>query len=371
MKVFYDLIYLEKEKHGGISRMWIEYFKKVCSHKLDVIYMGKLDADNTTMSYLRDSNFCNNLTLRESSKLGGVLAKVGRLNIFRNIALLKKIPDNITIFHSTGYANPLFKIKDVRIITTIHDMVFWDQKDKMKKGVSYWDNVWGIYHSLRVSDRIIAVSNASKYSIIEHFPWAKEKIDVIYHGLPEDFLKVEINLKKEKYFMFIGGRNEYKNYDLLLKSFALFVKDSPEWKLCVVGQNDHTVELENERYKELGISGNVNDYGLVDQDVMIGLLQNAAAVVIPSLNEGFNFPLLEAMACGSPVLSSDIPVSKEIGKSYVSYFDNDTESLLHCMLSIKNNGVEQGKLVNARNYAHTFNWDNSYKKLLAVYNSCI
>ncbi len=371
MKILYDLTYLEKEKHGGISRMWTEYFKKICISKSNVTFMGNFQTVNTTMAYLKSVKFCRNRTINKISSSNKVLSKILQLNVVNSFFLMLKISKNINIFHSTGYSNPLFKPKGVKIVTTIHDMVFWDQEHTMKKGVAYWDNVWGIYHSLRISDRVVTVSNASKKSIIKHFPWAEEKIDVIYHGLPEDFLNVDVQMNKGKYFMFIGGRNEYKNYDLLLRSFSLFTKEYPGWKLCVVGQNNHTVEIENKRYSELAISGKVDDYGLVDQNVMIGLIQKATAVVIPSLNEGFNFPLIEGMACGAPVLSSNIPVSQEIGKDYVQYFNNNEQSLLQLMKDVSENGISYNKLEQARDYARTFNWNNSYKKLMKVYNSCI
>ena len=369
MKILYDLIYLEKERHGGISRMWIEYFKKTYKNKSDVAFIGNLKTDNSAMLYLKGVNFCNGKIIAKSDISNNFFSKIFSLNIINSFSLLFKIPSSVDVFHSTGYANPLFKSKGLRVVTIVHDMVFWDQKDTMKRNISYWDNVWGIYHSLRVSDQIITVSETSKKSIIKHFPWAEKKINVIYHGLSEEFTNLEIKTKKEKYFMFIGGRNVYKNYDLLLRAFSLLVKIDPKWKLYVVGENNHSKDAEEKRYAELGISDYVYDYGLVKQEAMINLIQNCTAVVIPSFNEGFNFPLIEAMACGCPVLSSKIPVSKEIGKSYVSYFDNDEVSLFQLMLNLKNNSVSYDSLVRARDYAHTFNWENSYKKLLKVYNS--
>ena len=369
MKILYDLIYLEKERHGGISRMWIEYFKKTYKNKSDVAFIGNLKTDNPAMLYLKGVNFCNGKIITKPDISNNLFSKIFSLNIINSFSLLFKIPSSVDVFHSTGYANPLFKSKGLRVVTIVHDMVFWDQKDTMKRNISYWDNVWGIYHSLRVSDQIITVSETSKKSIIKHFPWAEKKINVIYHGLAEEFTNLEIKTKKEKYFMFIGGRNVYKNYDLLLRAFSLLVKIDPKWKLYVVGENNHSKDAEEKRYAELDISDYVYDYGLVKQEVMINLIQNCTAVVIPSFNEGFNFPLIEAMACGCPVLSSKIPVSKEIGKSYVSYFDNDEVSLFQLMLNLINNSVSYDSLVKARDYAHTFNWVNSYKKLLKVYNS--
>ena len=369
MKILYDLIYFEKERHGGISKMWIEYFKIICKNKSDVTFIGNSKTDNSAISYLKSVNFCNGRVITNPDVSNNILSKFFSLNIFNSFLLLFKIPSSTDVFHSTGYANPLFKPKGLRVVTTIHDMVFWDQKETMKRNISYWDNIWGIYHSLRVSDQIITVSETSKKSIVKHFSWAEKKINVIYHGLAEEFANIEIMTEKEKYFMFIGGRNEYKNYDLLLRVFALFVKNNPKWKLYVVGENDHSKIAEEKRYAELGIGDHVYDYGLVEQEVLINLMQKCTAVVIPSLNEGFNFPLLEAMACGCPVLSSKIPVSREIGKSYVSYFDNNEKSLFQLMLNLENNSVSYDSLARARDYARTFNWDNSYRKLLEVYNS--
>ena len=171
--------------------------------------------------------------------------------------------------------------------------------------------------------------------------------------------------------MFIGGRNTYKNFDLLLDSFSLISKEFPDWKLIVVGENQNTYLKEQERYKFLGVSELVIDYGLVSEEKLIELLQNASALVIPSLNEGFNFPLLEALAAGCPVLSSDIPVSREIGIDHATYFSNNTKSLLECMRNNILYQIKKENLMNGQEYSRTFNWDKSFNNLVKVYESCI
>ncbi len=371
MKILYDLIYFEKERCGGTSRMWEEHFKRICNTKLSTTFFGNLHAKNTTITFLKAKNFCGGGIIGKIGSPKRIFSKFLSLYIVNSLLLPRKDIKKVDVFHSTGFSNPLIKPKNTKIVTTIHDMVFWDQKDTLKKGVGYWDNVLGIYHSLRVSDRIITVSEASKKSIVKHFPWAKDKIDVIYHGLSEEFINVDIKKKKDKYFVFIGGRNQHKNYDLLLKAFSHLIKTNPDYKLCVFGQNDHTVKLEKSRYVELGIESKVHDYGIVSQKRVVELIQNSTAVVIPSINEGFNFPLLEGMACGAPVLSSDIPVSREIGREHVQYFDNDEWHLLGLMKNVIQNSVSYDKLKKAKNYACTFDWDRSYKSLLEVYKSCI
>lgn len=370
IKILYDLSYLEKEKIGGISNMWAEYLKKIQSNQ-DLIFLTKKKVDNIVHNELRHTNFYGHKIIEQFDFVNTTLKKISMLNILSNFNLLVKIPNDVDIFHSTGYGNPLIKRKKLKIVTTIHDMVFWDQKDHFIKNISYWDNIWGIYHSLRISDKVISVSNTTKKSIVKHFPWSEDKIVVIYHGLSKEFLNIDIKKNKEKFFMFMGGRNQYKNFDLLLRSFASFVKANPEWRLYVVGQNNHTSQQEIKRYKTLGILKKVKDFGLVQQNVIIELLKKTSAVVIPSLNEGFNFPLLEGMACGAPVLCSKIPVSKEIGKNYVQYFDNNEKSLLHLMNNISKQGINFDNLKKAQDYSRTFIWDNSYNELMKVYESCI
>ena len=372
MNLLYDLIYFDKEEQGGISRMWLEYFKLISYSSINPSFLVSQESNNITKDYLLENSFFNSSVIYDKISSRSKFSKnLSKLGFFRNFMLPMSISSNIQIFHSTDYINPIYKPKNIKIVTTIHDMVFWDQKEQFSKGISYWDKIWSIYHSLKISDKIITVSESSKKSIIKYFPWAEKKIIVNYHGLHEDYRNLNIKFNKENYFMFMGGRNKYKNYNLLLEAFSLVHKEFPDWKLIVVGENQNTYLKEQERYKSLGISESVIDYGLVSEEKLIELLQDASALVIPSLNEGFNFPLLEALAVGCPVLSSDIPVSKEIGNYHAVYFSNNTKSLLKCM---RNNILYQLKkedLIKGQEYARTFSWEKSFSNLVNVYESCL
>ena len=369
MKVLYDLVYLEKEAHGGISKMWLEYFKKISHSNLNVTLLSKPKIRNIAHSFLKNNSFFNFQIIKEKSYKYTKFQLLSQLGFIRTFLLMTLIPKNIKLFHSTDYINPIFKRKNLKIVTTIHDLVFFDQKKRMKKNIWYWDKIWSIYHSLKISDQIITVSYSSKDSIIKHFPWAKNKINVIYHGLENELMNQELIPNKEKYFMFIGARNEYKNYNLLLNAFAMFIKKFPEWKLHVVGENKHTIDQEIKEYLRLKIDKNIIDHGLIDDKSLRLLLGKASSLIIPSLNEGFIFPLLEAMACGCPVLSSDIPVSKEIGKSYVTYFSNDKLELFGSMSDVANGEINLKNLGDAQKYAQKFTWENSFQKLLDVYKN--
>ena len=247
-------------------------------------------------------------------------------------------------------------------------MVFWDQSNKFKKNLDYYDRKLSIINSLRVSDTIITVSNTSKDAILNYFPDKKDKIKVIYHGINEKFLNQNFISSKRKTFVFIGGRNSYKNFNLLIESFAEFNKSVKGWKIEVIGDNQNTREAEVELYKKLNIQDKVVDYGLITDKKLINILKTAGCLVIPSFNDGFNFPLLEGLALGVPILSSNILVSKELGKDFVKYFNPTSKNeLIKLMLELSEIGYDKNNLINGMKYAQTFNWQTSCNKLMNEY----
>lgn len=366
--IIYDLIFFSKEKFGGISRMWQELFSRLPQTRIKPRFIVG-PADNVAQDFLEANAFFGCPVTRENPR--GKLRLARTLAFYRGWQLLhltrSKEP---AIFHSTDYINPLFKRRHLKVVTTIHDMVFWDQKDSFKKNLIYWDKIWSIYHSLKISDRIVTVSETSKMAITRRFPWAEPKITVVYHGISDDLLKQPLVPQKESYFLFVGGRNPYKNYDLLLKAFAVFSRAFPEWRLRVIGENSHSQATEAARYRELGIADKVIDHGFVSQQAARELISKARAVVIPSLNEGFNFPLLEAMACGAPVLSSDIPVSRELGENFASFFNpHDDHALMTLLTTAATHPPQEDALIAAQRHARAFQWEKSVQQLLQIYQS--
>jgi len=366
MKIAIDLIYFYKENYGGISRVWSELIKRFkLDNKLQIEILNKKNSSNIFLKELFPEIY--------SKKNAGFSLKnrICNLHFLHSFFLSFVIPRDIEIFHSTGFSIPLFKRNDLKLVTTIHDMVFWEMPDRFKKTLSYWDYRWGVKNSLIKSDQIIAVSHSTKESIIKYFPETENKIAIIYNGISKEFLNVPLKTKKEKFFLFVGARNEYKNFNLLLEAFSKFHKKNNEYKLYVVGENNKTRVYEKMVYQSLGISDVVKDFGPISQEQLIGLMQCTSAVIIPSLSEGFNLPMIEAFACGAYVLSSDIPVSREIGKEFALFFENNKFSLLDVMSNIGNLDFSEEKLSKMQKYAKLFNWDDSYKKLNVIYEGLI
>lgn len=369
-KLFYDLVLFDKESYGGISRMWLEIFSIICKIKNNNIDFLRGKPSNLTYDFLEKKSFFGKNVLDE--KISFFQKKIRIFSFYRSIWLYfflkKKSKKECITFHSTDYINPFFKIKNCKIVTTIHDMVFWDQSNKFKKNLDFFDKKLSIINSLNVSDRIITVSNTSKDAIIKYFPSTKNKIKVIYHGINDNFLNQNFNASKRKSFVFIGGRNSYKNFNLLIESFIEFNKINKDWVIEVIGENSSTKALELEYYKKLNIQDKVIDYGLITDKKLIKILKTAGCLVIPSFNEGFNFPLLEGLALGVPILSSNILVSKELGKNYVKYFNpNSKHELINLMIELSEKGYDKNNLINGMKYAQNFNWQKSCNTLINEY----
>jgi len=370
MKVTYDLIHFALTPYGGISHMWAEIFKNLPDPEIDATFIVG-PADNLTQDQLECSGYYGQAIVREPAS--GLYRKIRRLGFYRNFHLMKlNLEGGEQIFHSTDYMNPLITRSSMKVVTTIHDMVFWDQKDRFVKNIWYYDKLWCTYHACRFSDHVITVSNAAKQSILAQFPWAEHKVSVIPHGLDVSLMDIPLSMEKDKSILFMGGRNGHKNFDLLARAFSVFSRDYPDWRFHLTGPNEHSLEREKRLFAELGIAEKVFDHGLVPQEKITSILSTAGVLVIPSLNEGFNFPLLEAMAAGCPVLSSNIPASRELADGHVSYFSPHSEcDLIDRMRRLADRPPTTKQLSSAQKHARSFRWDNSYEALKTIYRNCL
>jgi|APSaa5957512535_1039671.scaffolds.fasta_scaffold54102_1 glycosyltransferase involved in cell wall biosynthesis len=370
MLVTYDLIHYSLVPFSGISRMWMEIFKQLPDPEIDPSFLVG-PADNIAQDDLENNNFRGGIVVRE--KASGFHQKLRRLGFYRNFHLMNQnLQRGDRIFHSTDYINPLLARKSLKLVTTICDMVFWDQKDRFVRNIWYYDKLWCTYHACRISDQVLTISEAARQRILHYFPWAEEKVSVVHLGLDESLFKTTLVPNKKKRFIFVGGRNGHKNFDQLARAFASFSLDYPDWELHLVGPNSHSLEREEKFYLELGISDKVFDHGLVDQADLVKLLLTAGALVIPSLNEGFNLPLLEGMAAGCPVLSSDLTVSKELGKNHAQYFSPHLDSeLLALMRQLADTPPTLEELSESQKYARTYRWENSFETIKTAYRKCL
>jgi len=226
-------------------------------------------------------------------------------------------------------------------VVTIHDLI-----KHMSKGAEtttrtpyfYWLKYLGyrlvFWLAVKRAKLIFVPSKTVALQLIKVYKIPESKIKVTYEGVGENLKSQISNLKSEEilekykikknYLLYVGNVYPHKNIPNLIKAVKLLITNYKLLiTLVIVCARNVFLERLERRIKEFEAERFIKLLGFVpDQDLKI-LYQNAEAFVFPSKSEGFGLPGLEAMACGLPVLASDIPVFKEIYNNAALYFDPD------------------------------------------------
>lgn len=170
-----------------------------------------------------------------------------------------------------------------------------------------------LYYAISRTKKIITPSEFSKSRILHHFSTDK-KIIVCYNGLNEKVNRfIQSNKRKSSsgdYIVFVGNIKKHKGLETLIQAFELAKQKGLKKRLLIIGSRDNFKTSETLDFDTLDES--IVFTGRLDDEELFMTLQNADALIQPSLYEGFGIPPLEAMTLGTPAIISDIPVFKEI-----------------------------------------------------------
>lgn len=281
----------------------------------------------------------------------------------------------LDLFHAPDFFLRPVKSK-TRTIVTIHDLSFVREPDSVMTGMSRQLNRW-VPHSVQQADHVIAVSEATRRDLIDLYQTPPEKISVLYHGVSSNFRPVRdatkltavrrtYNLGTAPFVLSVGTIQPRKNYQHLIQAFAkveaganLVIAGGPGW------QAD---EIFNEVTRQ-GLTDRVRFLGFVP-DADLPLLYNAAALFIyPSLYEGFGLPVLEAMACGTPVTASNRSALPEVvGPAGLLFDPLDTNAMAETMINILQDDDLHRTLSRAgQAQAAKFSWTKMAGELFDLY----
>lgn len=254
------------------------------------------------------------------SKLKNKIFRRILYNLWLNTIFLFKliqINDDITVI-CTNYAIPIIKVKRVKFVPVIHDLCAFKYPECSSKIINYYEKS-NIKNSIKKADKIVTVSNTIKNEIIETFNYPKEKIYIVNSSLIAGLTEVEnidsttvlnkYNIKNKQYILSVATNNKRKNINMLVKAYKYINEKYVDIKLVLVG-NDYTLTFDN---------SNIIITGYIPDAELKVLYQNSLMYVFPSLYEGFGIPIIEAQYFGIPVICSDIPVFREIGKESVLF----------------------------------------------------
>ena len=256
-----------------------------------------------------------------------------------------------SVVHFPHYTVPFFLPKSAKVIVTIHDCIHLNSKNLAKRIIGKWMIGWAI----KRADRVITVSSYSKEKIIKYFPNVQsEKIDVIPNSIPEGFKNSNI---KPEYFLFVGNGKEHKGLDLLISNWS-------SGKLLIVG-----ADFSEEQLEKINSNSSIVLVGKCSRNELIKLYSGARALIMPSLEEGFGIPVLEALSIGVPVIATPVPCFLEwFGDSpwYTNRFD--TSSIRETIsLMLANPELTEKKVKLGIELAANFSLVKFTKRTLASY----
>jgi glycosyltransferase involved in cell wall biosynthesis len=271
-----------------------------------------------------------------------------------------------------------------RLVITIHDLIHITDP-VYRRSFKAWCYARPVLSlAARKADHIITVSEYSRAQIIERLGVPSSKVSTIYHGVNAEFspMNRELAFKaisaalgiRERYLLYVGGLRRYKNVSVLLKAFAILRRcsDIPHRLLIVGGDAQRQREL-GEECSRLGISGSTDFVCYVGQELLPKLYAAAEVLVMPSTIEGFGLPVLEAMACGTPVICSRAASLPEVGGDAVIYFDpysaDDLAQAIERVLSSRE--LRESLRDKGLRRAALFSWKEAVTKHVEVYRSVL
>lgn len=288
---------------------------------------------------------------------------------------------HLDLFYSPDFVLPSIR-GDIPTLLTVHDLSFIHFPDAFTTElVRYLNKV--VPRSILRANHILADSQATKDDLIDIWHTPSSKISVLYSGVSPDFRPVmdverlkEIRKKykigDQPYFISVGTLQPRKNYRMLIKAFKPVAEMYPH-QLLIAGGKGWMYDKMLREVSEQKLEGRVRFLGFVDDSDLPALYSDATLFLFPSLYEGFGLPLLEAMACGVPVISSNSSSLPEVaGQAAVQVPPNNRRLWTAAMIELLNDGSRRSELVRAGfQQAGRFSWSKSSRCLLSIFDQLL
>ncbi|MHB0858597.1 MAG: glycosyltransferase family 4 protein [Anaerolineae bacterium] len=283
----------------------------------------------------------------------------------------------LDLLHAPVYVGPI--AATCPLVVTLHDLAFFRYPELFRPpNRLYLQRMTSL--SVRRAAHVIAVSESTRTDAQRLLGIPEERITVVPNGVDDDMRPIDdaqsLRALRQRYalpeqiILFVGTLEPRKNLPVLLEAYALLRARGLPHKLVIAGGKGWYYDTIDAGVRRLGLAQDVIFPGFVPQDEL-PLWYNAAELfVYPSLYEGFGLPPLEAMACGTPVVVSDVPALAEVvGEAGLRVAPDDVQGLSDAMYRVLNDPLYARHLREAGcQRAHAFSWSTTALRTAQVYH---
>jgi len=359
MRIIYDGSIYQEQAVGGINRYFANLIRRLPSDfEPHLTTCRKPAVTDPSHQHLRTHRFRRFRPRRFSIKLEKVF--------------FGRVQDSITfdIAHPTYYT--LLSQREISsyrcpVVVTVWDMIheLFPELDPLGRVAEQKQR------AIEAADTVLCISEHTKQDLLAHHRIAESKILVTSLASDLDASLAEGNerVPSRPYFLYIGARAGYKNFDGLLLAFASATTVAADVVLCAVGSPFSRDEIK--RIAELGLTGRIESYGPASDRQLVALYRYCIAFVYPSLYEGFGIPPLEAMQCGTPVVASNrSSIPEVVGDAGILFDPSRRDDLTDILVGLIQDPASRERLIE-RGYerARQFSWEKTAQRTIELYKA--
>jgi glycosyltransferase involved in cell wall biosynthesis len=347
-------------------------------------HLAQVDLDNHYTAFLGESRFSADSDIRlQVSKLPTV-RPAARIFWEQFIQPAVLVSQKIDLLHALAFVVPL--LSPCPTVVTVYDLSFIHFPDAFRP----WNRLYLSYFtawSVRKARRVIAISESTRQDVVSCFGLPVERVDVVYCGVDGLFRPLpvaEIESFRQRrglpgeFIFFIGTLEPRKNLETLVKAYARLLaryrgsgSDTP--KLVIGGAKGWYYERVFAAVEELGLTRNVIFPGYIAQEELPWWYGAAKLFVYPSYYEGFGLPVLEAMRCGVPVITSNVSALPEVaGGAGLLVEPMNVEGLAEAMHRLLQDAALSAELCQlGLERAARFSWERTARETVSVYRRAL
>lgn len=265
----------------------------------------------------------------------------------------------------------LLPSRRARSVVTVCDLFFLDHPESTEREIRRDYAALARKHT-NEADAVVAISETTRREVVDRLGVPAERVAVVHAGVDERFLEgkpKKTEAERDPYVLAVATEEPRKNLVTLIEAFSGLTRRGFPGRLTIAGAPGLDTPRILERIQAYGLGSRVERLGYVTAEELPSLFRGARCLVMPSVWEGFGMPIVEAMACDTPVIASDIPVHREVSEdAAVLVSPEDPEALAAAIEKLWSDETLRRRLVEkGRERARLFSWSASAARMLEIY----